>query len=180
MKRYHYIPFLQKQSNPTEKQRGFTLLELLVVLLLVGIIAAIVSLSIGVAQKKTKLRDVARRAYLQMRHAREVAVLEKKYVSISISDEGDYYTITSGTEDILTDLQNGGNNEERPAGNLNVLYRVALPTGIKISGKQIVFYPRGDSTGGELLITDQNDRSYTITVDEFSGKVRLKRGIDMS
>ncbi|RMG03462.1 MAG: type II secretion system protein GspH [Nitrospirae bacterium] len=180
MKAGRHIPFLPKQSDLAEKQYGFTLLELLVVLVLVGIIAAIVSLSIGVAQKKTQLRDAARRAYLQIRHAREVAVLEKKYVSLSISDEGDAYTIRSGTESKEAELQTGDDNGKRPAGNSDILYQVKMPTGINISGKTIVFYPRGDSTGGKLLITDRDGRSYMIMVDEFSGKVRLKRGNDLS
>jgi len=39
---------------------------------------------------------------------------------------------------------------------------------------QIMFYPEGGSTGGSLLMT-QNNRQATIHVDPFSGRVRVER-----
>jgi len=164
--RYDPLRGIQPAGNS-----GFTLFELLLVLILIGITASIAFLSIGVAHKKTILRDTARRAYLQIRHAREVSVLEQTVVTVTVGEEGKGYTISTGQPPEKTeDRASGGKG-----GNRRILYSVRLPEGISIEGNELLFYPRGESSGGSLVIRDNDGRAFRIVVEPLSGRVRLTK-----
>jgi len=164
--RYDPLGGIQSSGNS-----GFTLFELLIVLILIGISASIVFLSLGVAHEKTILRDTARRAYLQIRHAREVSVLEQTVVTLTVGEEGRGYSITTGQPpEKREDRVSGGKG-----GNRRILYSVRLPDGISIEGNELIFYPRGESSGGSLVIRDNEGRAFRIVVEALSGKARLAK-----
>ncbi len=162
--RYDPLRGIQPAGNS-----GFTLFELLIVLIIIGITSAIVFISLDVAHKKTILRDTARRAYLQIRHAREVSVLEQTVVTVTVGEEGTGYSISTGQPPEKTeDRASPAKGRSR-----RILYSVRLPEGISIEGDDLIFYPRGESSGGSLVIRDNEGRSFIIVVESLSGKAKL-------
>jgi general secretion pathway protein H len=163
---------------------GFTLLELVLVLFLIGIASSLTFLSISTAHKKAMLRDSARKVFLVLRHARELAVMERTIVSFSIN-EGNAYRIESGSiayrGDQSPEFDGGADipDEPREEGeDLTVQKRIGqavLPVGISLEGENLLFYPMGDSSGGTLRISDEEGRSYAIIVNSLTGKVSLQR-----
>ncbi|MCW8828446.1 MAG: type II secretion system minor pseudopilin GspH [Gammaproteobacteria bacterium] len=79
-------PFLN--SFQGERQRGFTLLELLVVLVLMGVIITITVLSIGDGGRGDQIREEARRLTALMELAAEEAVLNSSPYGLQLRREG--------------------------------------------------------------------------------------------
>jgi hypothetical protein len=48
-----------------------------------------------------------------------------------------------------------------------------LPKDVSMQPAEIVFFPKGDSTGGRLVITDQEKNEYEVEVDRTTGAARL-------
>jgi general secretion pathway protein H len=146
---------VKTRTLPVGKNRGFTLLELLIVLLIISIAGSLTLLSIDIAHRKTLLRDTARKTFLYLRHAREVSVTKRTPVVFEIDEEGKGYKL----------------REKEGA----LIKAYTLPQGLWIEGDNIEFRPFGDSSGGRLLLKDSDERSYEITVDSITGKVSLKK-----
>ena len=67
---------------------GFTLIEILVVMVIVGIIAAIATLSIGVLGRDTEAEDQAKRLYAILSEAREESEMQGREFGLLIESDG--------------------------------------------------------------------------------------------
>ncbi len=67
---------------------GFTLIELLVVVVIIGIILAIATLSVGVLGRDTEVEDQGRRLYAILGQAREEAELQGRDLGLLIEKDG--------------------------------------------------------------------------------------------
>jgi|Deesub1362B_J571_1020462.scaffolds.fasta_scaffold00036_9 general secretion pathway protein H len=146
---------VKTKTLPAGENRGFTLLELLIVLLIISIAGALTLLSIDIAHKKTILRDAARKTFLYLRHAREVSITNRTPVVFEIDKEGKGYVLKKKTGTLIRTY--------------------ILPQGLWIEGEDIEFRPFGDSTGGRILLKDRDERIYEIRVDSITGKVSLQK-----
>ncbi|MGL5156857.1 MAG: GspH family T2SS minor pseudopilin variant ExeH, partial [Aeromonas veronii] len=70
------------------RQSGFTLLEVLLVAMLMGLVATAVTLSMGGARGDRKLDKQARRLMATLQLAQEYAVMDGRLVGIRIEDNG--------------------------------------------------------------------------------------------
>ncbi len=70
---------------------GFTLLELLVVVVLLGIITGFVVLSIGSSGQERKLEEQARRLHALMRLVREEAIIQAREMAMQLDDKGYHF-----------------------------------------------------------------------------------------
>ncbi len=145
----------------TSRPGGFTLLELLVVLVIASLAIGLVGPAFQRLLPGLTLEAESRKLVALLRHARSQAILGGAPVSVS------------------QDLESGG---------LRLSYReqaYALPEGLSLvlqpgpaggdpfAGEaQILFYPRGDSSGGSLSLSLATGRSEDISVDWLSGRVR--------
>lgn len=77
--------------------RGFTLLEVLVVLVLIGIIVTFAVLSMGDAGQQQRLHDEAQRLSSLLQMARDEAILQSSEIAVSFSVHG--YQFERLTED---------------------------------------------------------------------------------
>ncbi|GBD98840.1 hypothetical protein BMS3Abin07_00868 [bacterium BMS3Abin07] len=134
--------------------KGFTLIELILVLLIMGLASSIVIVSISKASGKATIRYEARRLYSALSHAREVAISRHSEITFKTVDENKGYLIS--------------------ANNANV-YDRRLPKTITISAEKVVFFPFGNSTGGTILLSDKDGRKYEITVSNITGKASVRR-----
>jgi len=149
------------------KNAGFTLIELIIVLIIIGLAASVTFISIGIAHKKAVIRDAAKRYYLSLRQARVLAATKRMETAVVLSQEGNSYRIVR----VLTKVNSSGEKEE----SYDLIQRVNLPQGITIQGDNIYFYPLGGSSGGRVIIKDTQERAYGVRVNDVTGKVRLKR-----
>jgi general secretion pathway protein H len=138
------------------EKEGFTLLELVVVLFIIAVAAGLVAVAVGKSFEKAVLRDEAMRLRNTLRHARELALLERTPSLVKLDSEQNAYWIELN---------------EAKQGSVHALPRnVALRT-----DGEVAFFPKGQSSGGEVLIEDENKRGYIIEVDPVTGEPKLRR-----
>jgi general secretion pathway protein H len=65
--------------------RGFTLLEILVVIVIIGVIVSIATLSTGVLGRDSQVEDAARRFWAVLQEAREEAELQGREAAVFVS-----------------------------------------------------------------------------------------------
>lgn len=71
-----------------DRQCGFTLIELLVVVVIIGIVLATVSLSLGVLGRDTEVEDQTRRLYGVLTQVREEAELQGRDLGLLVERDG--------------------------------------------------------------------------------------------
>lgn len=136
-------------------ERGFTLIELIVVLLILAVAMSLVVGALGSSRDKAVLRHEAARMRNMLMYAREISLMERLPVSLVPDVERNTFRLE----------KNG-----RLFGQIKT-----LPRGIGISGKAVVFLPKGDSTGGVITLKDKNERGFAIEVDPVTGEAAIRR-----
>ncbi|PCJ36531.1 MAG: type II secretion system protein GspH [Cellvibrionales bacterium] len=158
---------MRRQSLSAEPQSGFTLLELLVVLVLLGIIAVLVAPGLGGSLDNAKLKTASRELLAVLRVQRSVAITQGKIITLSFTRDEPSYRI----DDERVVLGAG----------LSVVYQAAtgttsdgglgqqLPDG---GNNHLVFYPDGSSSGAMLQLRMGEGLRY-LRVDWLTGAVSL-------
>jgi general secretion pathway protein H len=139
---------------------GFTLLELMVVLMLMAMVYALAVPMISAGLPGTELKGAARQLAAGLRQARSQAVTRKEESILTLDVEKRNFKVSG---------------DQR---------RYALPTKLEISlftaqsellpdkVGAIRFYPDGSSTGGRITVTS-GVRKYDINVDWLTGQVTI-------
>ena len=175
-------------------RKGFTLLELLVVLVIISIAAAFVGPQVAGSMSTLTLKTAAKKVASSLRYARSQATSEgRPYFVLFDTDKG-RLTIKSGQTATKEDKEKEAAEGEQDTGTSEGMadeavkerFKVyALPEGVRfdrvVSDKnedildvfQIIFFPNGGSSGGEVLLENDRGRRYNISVDFVSGTVRL-------
>lgn len=133
---------------------GFTLLELIVVLFIVGISLSIVVVAAGRIFEKTVFKETSKKVFITLKYARETAILGKTPVTFKVGEKGSSFW-----------LEKDGVVEGRVQN---------LPERVSISGESIIFFPKGNSSGGLIKIKDEKERGCSIEVDPVLGKPTVK------
>jgi general secretion pathway protein H len=134
---------------------GFTLLELVIVLFIIGLASAVVFFSAVRIHEKTLFNEEARKLFLTIKHAREISLIERRDVVFNLDAEQNNYWIAYGEDDVV---------------NIH-----SLPRGFGITGDLIYFFPKGNSSGGTVKIDNGKGKEYTIEVDRVLGTPTIKR-----
>lgn len=138
--------------------RGFTLVELMVVMAILGLMAALVPLAYGPMREAAQYRDTVRAVVEGMRTARLKAQLEGREVSFNVNlakrsfgADGEAWELVPddlGLRAIVADKEVSGD------GNM-----------------AIRFLPRGGATGGSVDVLRSSGDGVRLRVDWFSGRV---------
>lgn len=134
--------------------RGFTLLELIIVMFIAGIGLSIVGVAAAKSYEKSMLRQDAARLHSMMRYARELSIMQRVPVGFAFEETGLYWLEKNGS--LLGDKK-------------------AVRSGYVLKGEPIVFLPKGNNTGGYISITDSRERGYSIEVDPVTGRASVRR-----
>ncbi len=124
-------------------------------MVIAGLASAVVIFSIGRIRDSTVFNQEARRIYQTLKRAREIAVIERTDVTVKIDEEAGRYGI------------------ERSDG--KTLVSRTLPRGTGITGKDIVFFPKGDSSGGVIKLQNEKGQGYAIEVSQVLGRPEIRR-----
>jgi general secretion pathway protein H len=151
------------RAEPPQRRpdAGFTLVEVVVVLVIVALVMGFVATSISRSISGAEAREAARNVVAALRYTRTRAILDKKETVFHVDTEQRSYQAPG-----------------RPL--------VTLPEGVEVSittarseltseaAGGIRFFPDGGSTGGhvDLLV---NEREYRVDVAWLTGEARLAR-----
>ena len=165
-------------------KKGFTLVELLVVLVIISMMAAFVGPRIAGSMSNLNLKTASKKLASALRYARNqaasqcatyVALLDFEERTVTVRAEKRGEPAEEGPEESEPDADHP---EQRPK-------RFQLPEGVRfdraVSGDeewdsgifQLVFYPDGGSSGGTVFLANVRDHQYHIVVDFIIGTVRL-------
>jgi general secretion pathway protein H len=142
--------------------RGFTLLELLVVLAIAGLLMAAVPPLISAVIPGTELKGATRQLAVSLRHARFSAISRGVPVEITfIGAEPARYVINDKEEQLLP---RGATLRIRTHDN-------------EVTGDdpfRLRFFPDGSSNGANILLR-REQHNYTVSVDWLMGKIRISQ-----
>jgi general secretion pathway protein H len=148
-------------ANATTKATGFTLVELLIVMVLVALILGLVGTSLSRSISGSEMRTAAGKLAANLRYTRTQAILTKSEQVLLIDTENRSYRAPDRPE---VKLPEGMDVELTTA-------RSEL-TSEAVGG--IRFYPDGGSTGGFVRL-DANGRIYRVNVTWLTGEASVER-----
>ena len=162
---------------------GFTLFELLVVLIVIGLITSLVGPRLIKSMNRRNIDSTARQISAALRYARSGAVSEKTPYRARFDMDADRLTIErfrSSEEEDPSDRAVSPYGEPRA---YTLAPGIHFKKGLSLSGEtidagafEIVFFPAGGTSGGEIILTDEEKRSFSISVDMITGSVTVNQG----
>ena len=143
--------------KPNQRFSGFTLIELVVVLVLVGLLFGLVGTSISRSVGGAELRNEVREIIAGLRHTRGQAIIKRTE------------QVFRADADKLTWQAAAGEEQNLPDG-LDITLTTARSemTGENAGG--IRFFPDGSSTGGSVLLS-VGERKWYVTVGWLTGEI---------
>lgn len=161
---------------------GFTLLELLVVLVIISLMSALVAPKITGTMVNLKLKTVSKKVSAALRYARSNAASEKRTYAAAFDFDNNRLSIFTSPIDAGENDKESAKDEREWAPGPKVY---DFPNGIRmekgVAGNeevdsglfQILFFPNGSSSGGDMILANDRGRWYKISVDFVTGVVRL-------
>ncbi|MGY6518327.1 MAG: GspH/FimT family pseudopilin [Lysobacteraceae bacterium] len=144
------------------RQRGMTLIEVIVVVMVIATMAAVLAVSLGTGQDGRQLRDAARELVAQLQYTRSVAM---------VSGESQLFAIDVDAHA----WQAAGNRSGTLPRRLEVQALTADGEAIDPDTAGIRFFPDGTSTGGVIRLL-RGEAVFRIEVHWLTGAVTVGRG----
>ncbi len=149
--------------NPAKNTAGFTLLELILVLVILGMASVLVAPSLGGLETRNFNAKV-REAVSLLNYARRIAVVK------GLPGKTVFHIVEDGAETDSIDTRSATTGNWMSQG-IVVEYRDSTNQLVDVEESvEIIFYPEGGSTGGEITLR-QGDRLAVLHIDPFSGRV---------
>jgi general secretion pathway protein H len=156
------------RTSVADRQQGFTLLELMVVVSLIAIFIGLVVPNLGLTEKSSFNAEV-RKAATMLNHARRIAIVQARPSVAELRSSRTMEESTVVTDSMLdTGLYNLWSSER-----ISLAYQDELANGTlpKVS-IEFVFFPQGGSTGGTVHFA-QNQRNARIHVNPVTGRIAI-------
>ena len=151
-----------RQTAALPYQLGFSLIELLVVLAILGLLVAFVPSAYGKLSESVQYRSTLRTIVSDLRTARQRALTGREVASFSVDLDKRSYGIAGAVQNTLPKSLN-----------INVTVGRELITSGKIAS--IEFLPDGGATGGSIEVIRAGGDGTRVRVDWLSGRVSLER-----
>lgn len=148
--------------RPRRATRGFSLLELLLVIALIAAIGALTAAALTGGMDGVRLRSAAKEVAAQLRFTRAQAIASGKPQRFTIDPRAHAWTAPK---------DRSGEIPEQ----LGIVFTGARQTQPARGVGAIVFFADGASTGGRIQLTAKN-AAWNVDVKWLTGEVRLRRG----
>ncbi len=140
---------------------GFTLVELIVVLFIIALVAAVALPAVGRGVDALQLRAEVATFATFLRYAREQAITRREAQEVTINADAHLLTLRA-------------TGAESPRATRRLSPRISIsaesPTGLAIT-----FSPGGVSTGGSFRLVGPDGRAYRVSVNPLTGRVSNAR-----
>ena len=148
-------PLSAKPGPLPGEARGYTLLELIVVLLILGAAAAVVAPSVGSLLWRSRLDEATERAAALLHDARAAAARSGSSVTVALSADGRELRSPTDTLRLEPPLRIEASRSERT----------------------VVFYPTGLAAGAHWIVESEGEQARTavIEVSLLAGEVVVRR-----
>ena len=158
------LPMLRPAPGPIRRRSGFTLVELLVVVVIATLMLSLVGMSLSRSISSAEMRSAARTMAASMRYTRTRAILDKQEHVFLVDTENRTY-VAPRREPV-----------ELPEG-MSIQMTTARSELTSESVGGIRFYPDGGSTGGSIEL-EAEGRIYRINVAWLTGEASVQRKED--
>lgn len=143
------------------RNRGFTLLEMTIVLVIIGLLMALVPPALSGALESAQNKDAARRVAAALRTARANAVATYRDATVTLDVENKRFTVSGRSK--VYELP------EQLTMKVDTVQSEVIDEGIA----SIRFHPDGTSTGGRVTLSQGEEVSFMIDIDWLTGRVRI-------
>ena len=158
-------------SNFEEDDGGFTLLELVLVLLLMGLIAGFTLPFVASTLDRLKLQSEVRKISSALQFARSEAISKKAIFTFNVDMDESKYWLAMPKHNEVT--------QSKPIDKtVRILDYQGADETLKEGSFMILFYPSGNSSGGTLRfksINDKDENIYAVIIDPIIGKPKIKQ-----
>jgi type II secretion system protein H len=163
---------------PAARQSGFTLIELVIVLLIITLSAALVTPSLSRFSKSIGLKAAAKKVSAILRYYRREALHKGAVYQVLFDSEAREVKVQEIESEEITEEEK---NEKKPFTKSYI-----LPEGIQIKEVEsptpqfpsdlpaIEFYPNGGSNGGTILLDTPGRKGFKINVNFLTGTVKIE------
>ena len=157
------IEALPRPCDSGRHEAGFSLFELIVVMVLLGLVAAVILPSFTNGMEGLRLNTVARDMVTKLKQARSRAISEQKVFRVAFGSPEQEESTYSITDDYGVEVE-----------------KIELPRGFKLIldpeiEPVVSFYPNGRSSGFQLLIQNRRNYRLEVEVDRISGLAKARR-----
>ena len=165
--------------------QGFTLFELLIVLLIISVISAFVGPRLGGSISNMELKTAAKRIAASLRYVRSQATWEGTTYLAVFDFSGNrvlFFPVKARSDEINEDAATDENKTTGVSKTYDLPKTIQLEKAVSDSGEfdsglfKISFFPEGGSSGGEITLINDRERRYSIKVDFILGTVGLIEG----
>jgi type II secretion system protein H len=180
-------------------KKGFTLIELIIVLIIIGAAIGLAAPRIGRSIDKMRMRSAVRRFAAVLRYTRQMAISRKKEYSVTIAQQAYSYTKvekkSADTDSVEDEPENKADHTLTEQNILERRIQVDVPKVIKNErvhlsyqpgdedeeneeegAGEIIFYPKGESTGGRVIFAIEDlNLAFKIDVDPVTGRIKIER-----
>jgi prepilin-type N-terminal cleavage/methylation domain-containing protein len=165
---------LSEDSGKLRNHQGFTLLEVVVVLVFIGLIASLTTPYLMSTLDRVKHQAETRKINSALRFARSEAITRKTVFTFNGDTQTRKYWISA-------------REKNRPATarirtlapGLTMAHTTSEEDKLDNGKFAINFYPRGNSSGGIIRVTkissDKSESAYEITIDPITGTSRINQ-----
>lgn len=158
-------PSLSMQNMPLQSPAGFSLLELIVVLIIVSIAIAMLLPRVGAGWRRMEDREFLQEFVQTLKRARLIAM-----------NSGEIIVFRVRGSERLYDLKDP---PERPIP-LNVdIYADHLEKDPVTDDHIILFYPDGSLSGSDVQVVFDQQRSFHVSIHPITGEVQLSRATSL-
>ncbi len=158
-------PFGIQPNAPRPNQRGFTLLEVALTIVIIAVVLSVTLPSISRGTDIFRLRATGRDLVNTMRYAREKAVTEQQETRVVVDREGHKVMLTD-------ELGDGSRTLEVPK-EIRVTRVVLAVEEIREGTLVIRFLPNGSADNAEIQIASARGSQLRVVTDSLTGGARV-------
>jgi general secretion pathway protein H len=151
-----------RARHPRPRARGFTLIEVIMVLMLAALVITVAAVSLTRGLGTAKVRAAGQDLVAALRYTRAQAIVTRKQQSLELDvEQRSYVAPRRDPVQLPKDME------------LRLLTAAEERTGA--STGRVRFYPDGSSTGGRIKLV-YGARAWDVEIAWLTGEVRLRQG----